>query len=72
MASATAARAGTVVEIRLQRDLNPLANCAPGRVGYRYAARVFALLPGRYDVRLVDAYVQRPATEVARSAVDVK
>jgi hypothetical protein len=71
IASATAARAGSVIEIRLQRGFNPLADCAAGNFGYRYSARVPALAPGQYEVRLVDVFAQQLPAEVGRSAVVV-
>lgn len=71
IASATAARAGSVIEIRLHRGGDPLANCVAMAVGYRYAARIVGLEPGRYEVRFVDEYAQRPPTEIGRSSVVV-
>ena len=71
IASATAARAGSVIEIRLERGGNPLADCIAARVGYRYELRVPTLTPRVYQVRLVDVFAQQSPIEVGRSAVVV-
>jgi hypothetical protein len=67
--SASASQAGAVVEIRLERAGNPLANCAPVSSGYRYAARVSGLAPGRYEVRFVDKFVDQLPNQIGRSSV---
>jgi hypothetical protein len=71
IASASAARAGTVIEIKLARGGNPLAICVAARAGYRYVARVAGLEQGRYEVRIVDALAGQPAYEVGRRSVVV-
>jgi hypothetical protein len=71
IASASAARAGAVIEIKLERGGNPLANCVAARVGYRYLARVAGLEQGRYEVRVVDVFGGQPPYEVGRRSVVV-
>jgi hypothetical protein len=71
IASASAARAGSVIEIKLERGGNPLASCVAGRVGYRYMARVRGLEQGQYEVRLVDVHVGQAPYEVGRRSVVV-
>ena len=71
IASASASRAGSVIEIKLERGRNPLANCVAGRVGYRYIARVAGLEQGEYEVRVVDVFADQPAREVGRRSVVV-
>ena len=69
--SATAARAGTVIEITLERRGNPLADCAAVTIGERYAARVSGLDVGHFEVRFVDKFMDQPAHEIGRSVVIV-
>ncbi|MGH9885487.1 MAG: hypothetical protein ACREBE_08155 [bacterium] len=71
IASATGTAADSIVQVEIQQSGNPLADCAPGRVSYRYVANASGLAPRRYQVRLVDAKLGQPAVEVARRSVEV-
>jgi hypothetical protein len=69
-ASATASRAGAVIEIKLERSvLN--GPCSAIAVGQRYAVRVSGLTPGRYEVRFVDVFAHQPPVEIGRSSIYV-
>ena len=72
MAEASALQAGFVIEVRIHRSGNPLADCVPGTVTYRYMARVMAPAPGQYEVRLVDDMLGQPPRPVGRATVAVQ
>jgi hypothetical protein len=71
IAQATGAQAGSVIQVRIDRSGNPLANCANVRVGYHYVARIASLIPGRYEVRLIDAVLGLTAYEAGRGTIVV-
>jgi hypothetical protein len=70
-ATATALQSGNVVEVRVHRSANPLAQCVAMQVSYRYVARVQMPAPGQYDVRLVDDMLGQPLRPVGRGSVAV-
>jgi hypothetical protein len=72
LAEASSLRVGPVIEIRLHRSGNPLALCIEGSVAYHYVARIEAVIPGRYDVRLVDELLGQEPRSVGRSLVQVQ
>ena len=72
MAEASALQAGSVIEVRIHRSGNPLADCVPGTVTYHYMARVMAPAPGQYEVRLVDDMLGQPPRPVGRATVAVQ
>lgn len=72
LAEASALQAGPVIEIRIHRSGNPLAQCVAGNVAYHYVARTLAIKPGRYDVRLVDEPLGQQQRSVGRSVVLVQ
>lgn len=72
MAEASALQAGFVIEVRIHRSGNPLADCVPGTVTYHYMARVMAPAPGQYEVRLVDDMLGQPPRPVGRATVAVQ
>jgi hypothetical protein len=69
LAEASALQAGPVIEIRIHRSGDPLALCIEGNVAYHYVARTPAIVPGRYDVRLVDESLGQKPRSVGRSVV---
>jgi hypothetical protein len=69
LVEASALQAGPVIEIRLHRSGNPLALCTDDNVAYHYVARTQAIVPGRYDVRLVDEILGQKPRSVGRSVV---
>jgi hypothetical protein len=72
LAEASALRVGPVVEIRIHRSADPLALCIEGNVAYHYVARTLAVVPGRYDVRLVDETLGQEPRSVGRSLLLVQ
>lgn len=71
MADASALYSGSVIEVRIHRSGNPLADCVAGTVTYHYLARVMAPAPGPYEVRLVDDVLGQPLRPVGRANVTV-
>lgn len=71
MAEASALQAGSVIEVRIHRSGNPLADCVAGTVAYHYVARLMAPAPGQYEVRLVDDMLGQPPRPVGRATVTV-
>ncbi|HEX5972567.1 MAG TPA: hypothetical protein VFY85_11610 [Gemmatimonadaceae bacterium] len=71
MAEASALQAGSVIEVRIHRSSNPLADCVAGTVAYHYVARLMAPAPGQYEVRLVDDMLGQPPRPVGRATVTV-
>ena len=71
VAEASALLAGSVIEVRIHRSGNPLADCVAGTVAYHYVARVMAPAPGLYEVRLVDDMPGQPMRPVGRATVTV-
>ena len=70
-ADATALYSGAVIEVRIHRSSDPLADCIAGTVAYHYVARVMAPAPGQYQVRLVDDMFGQPLRPVGRATVNV-
>jgi len=71
LASATAKRAGSIVQIEIEQHGNPLANCVAGRYAYRHVARATGIVPGTYQLRLIDVRIGVPAVHVGRGTVAV-
>jgi len=71
-ATATALQSGQVIEVRVHRSGNPLANCVAVPATYQYVARVQIPAPGRYEVRLVDDLLGQPLRPVGRATVSVQ
>jgi hypothetical protein len=72
LAEASALQAGPVIQIRIHRSGDPLAQCVAGNVAYHYVARTLEINPGRYDVRLVDETLGQKPRSVGRSLVLVR
>jgi len=68
---ASALQSGLVIEVRIHRSGDPLADCVAGAVTYHYVARVMAPAPGQYEVRLVDDMLGQPLRPVGRATVMV-
>lgn len=70
VATATALQSGAVVEIRIHRSGDPSALCVAMAVTYRYVAHV-PLVPGAYEIRLVDDMLGQQLRPVGRSMITV-
>jgi hypothetical protein len=71
IATVSGEQAGDAIDIKVRRGSNPLANCVPGPVRYRYLLHASSVAAGTYGVRLIDEVNGERAREVGRRMVRV-